>query len=351
MRHLKTTDSRRSERSNSRPSMRRFMLAVVATLILAGNLQASPAMEPAENEPFEFSNRQGIATVTTTVDRSMAQVAEGIRLTIAVRVPAGATVAMPGSAVSLGPFEIIHVADKTDIPDGDDRIWTRVYDLESLMSGTHEIPKISMTLTDRRGESIQRNVVNSQPVPITVSSFLEGKTDPTQFRDLKMVVDLPVISPPSYTHWWVAGGFGLVIATLLLVATLRKHRQLDAHQWAMAELETLGFEQHLEEGRIPLFYSRLTDIVRNYVERRFDIAAPRLTTDEFLARIRDGETLQPAHGKLLQEFMAGADVVKFASYCPESSAGTAVMESVRRFIIETAPENNQSEKILTIQEA
>ncbi len=69
-------------------------------------------------------------------------------------------------------------------------------------------------------------------------------------------------------------------------------------------------------GQTQVFYFRLTDIVRQYVERRFDIAAPKLTTAEFLDQATRHESLDQPQQSLLRVFLSLADLVKFARFEP-----------------------------------
>ena len=59
--------------------------------------------------------------------------------------------------------------------------------------------------------------------------------------------------------------------------------------------------------------ARLTDLVRGYLEQRFNIPATRRTTPEFLASLdRDDTVLDRDSRIFLREFMESADLVKFA---------------------------------------
>ena len=57
---------------------------------------------------------------------------------------------------------------------------------------------------------------------------------------------------------------------------------------------------------------RLTDVVRRYLEERFDFPASRLTTPEFLAHVAGSPELSASERAFLRDFMTGADLVKFA---------------------------------------
>ncbi|MGM0440586.1 MAG: hypothetical protein ACQEP8_05690 [Chlamydiota bacterium] len=77
---------------------------------------------------------------------------------------------------------------------------------------------------------------------------------------------------------------------------------------------------HLQQKHLPQhalynqYYSELTDIVRQYVERQYSIKAPEKTTPEFLEEASK-QQLFPAQQQLaLESFLNRADLVKFAQH-------------------------------------
>ena len=108
------------------------------------------------------------------------------------------------------------------------------------------------------------------------------------------------------------------------------------HEIAAAELERLRGRRLVEEGAFKEYYSALSDIVRRYLEGRFTLRAPEMTTEEFLlATARDGR-LMPAHRRLLGEFMTESDLVKFARHLPTIADSERAWAAARRFVDETA---------------
>lgn len=69
-------------------------------------------------------------------------------------------------------------------------------------------------------------------------------------------------------------------------------------------------------GKTKEYYFRLSDIARRYIENRFNIKAPEMTTEEFLFSLRDSAILSGLHKELLKEFLTLCDIVKFAKYGP-----------------------------------
>lgn len=114
-----------------------------------------------------------------------------------------------------------------------------------------------------------------------------------------------------------------------------------AHELAYEALAALKLK---EKGKIKEYYSELSDIVRHYIENRFEIRAPEMTTEEFLFSLRGSADLTGAHKNLLKEFLSHCDMVKFAKYGPSTQEIEDSFTAAKRLVDETKIEN------LTIQE-
>ena len=125
-------------------------------------------------------------------------------------------------------------------------------------------------------------------------------------------------------------GYGWFWLLLLLPAILiwwiirRRNSRLavELPPWERA-LQALGtLREELANHRIPLEtgFARLTDLVRNYLEKRFEIPASTRTTSEFLSDLdRKSSPLPPAQRPFLRDFLLAADQVKFAKAPPDTT--------------------------------
>jgi hypothetical protein len=77
---------------------------------------------------------------------------------------------------------------------------------------------------------------------------------------------------------------------------------------ALQLMDALAADGHLDPKQ---FYFRLSAVVRRYIERRFDIPAAEMTTEELLPRV-DHLPMEPALSQTLKTFCRAADPVKFA---------------------------------------
>ena len=111
-----------------------------------------------------------------------------------------------------------------------------------------------------------------------------------------------------------------------------------AHERALKALAELRAQRLAETGRVKEFFFELSLIVRRYLEERFSIRAPHMSTDEFLCFLRGSSQLAEPHKQLLESFMNRCDLVKFAKYGPVPREIEESFESARSLIQETQPE-------------
>jgi hypothetical protein len=108
-----------------------------------------------------------------------------------------------------------------------------------------------------------------------------------------------------------------------------------AHVIAFRELEILKNEELWQKGEIKKYYTRLTEILRQYLENRFRVFSLELTTSETLeALLKTGFKKNESYGEL-KSVLTGADLVKFAKYKPESSENEAHFMSSWNFVLQT----------------
>jgi hypothetical protein len=122
-----------------------------------------------------------------------------------------------------------------------------------------------------------------------------------------------------------------------------------AHIIAFRELESLKSEELWQKGEIKKYYTRLTEILRQYLENRFKVYSLELTTAETLdALIKTGFKKNASYNDL-KSVLTGADLVKFAKYNPVASENDSHFQTSWNFVMTTkenflAPDSPEQEK-------
>jgi hypothetical protein len=306
----------------------------------------------------ETAAERGPVSMVVRAEPSEITVGEHVTLTIEVTARDGVEVRMPRLEDTAGAFAVRASRTPPDVPEGGQRRFTHTYELDTFATGDVEIPAVTVGFTDRRPEVDDSGQelageLTGEPLTIRVGSVLAGNEQPTDFRDIKSTVDVPVSSPlaqrwPFWTAIAVAAAATAAIVTALVVARHRRRRAaagriVPPYEWATAQLDALAAEQLIAHARFHEFYFRLTDIVRQYIERRFSIMAPEQTTDEFLAQARTSPVLSDEHKDALGGFLRSADMVKFAKYQPTADEAQHAFTGARSFVDETAPAQQEGE--------
>lgn len=124
-----------------------------------------------------------------------------------------------------------------------------------------------------------------------------------------------------------------------------------AHVIAFRELEILKEEKLWQAGEIKKYYTRLTEILRQYLENRFGVFSLEMTTSETLdALVKTGFRKDETYNTL-KSVLNGADLVKFAKYKPEPAENEQSFENSWHFVSVTKleeaviiPSDNNSKK-------
>jgi hypothetical protein len=114
----------------------------------------------------------------------------------------------------------------------------------------------------------------------------------------------------------------------------RRARILLPYEIALQRLEEIRALMQPASARA--FSTAASDIVRSYIEQRFDIAVTRQTTEEFLRDLDTPNASLALHRSLLGEFLRECDFVKFAAMSLSAQDMESLRQSARAFVLATA---------------
>jgi len=237
---------------------------------------------------------------------------------------------------------------------------TQKYVITAFQDSLHYIPPFPFV--------IDGDTVWSKSLSLKVVQPFKVDTASNSLADIKPVLD------PKFD--WV-GFFVNALLVLLVVALLvlgfilyRKYIQnkpvfektipvevLPAHIIALSQLDRIKNEKAWQQGRIKEYHTDLTDVIREYIERNFDIKSMEMTSEEILEHLHSLRSTQKSAYQVLKQILQLADLVKFAKWNPapdehESSLTNAYLFVNETKIEEVKPlEEVKTEELKTTKEA
>lgn len=203
-----------------------------------------------------------------------------------------------------------HLGQRTD------QVYHLEYDITPLTVGELPLPRIVIPFSIAGSEGKDVGIIAAPEISIRVTS--EVKPSTVDLSELSLnPTPLETVSQWDAGYWTsvTLAGLCLVIAAIIY---LRKHvanrfaTKISSETLAEKRLDALEREKLPSQGKSEEYVTRLTDIVRNYIEAKTRLSVPERTTQEFISTIRqDGRISGPLKDKL-KEFLETADLVKFA---------------------------------------
>lgn len=250
--------------------------------------------------------------------------------------------------------------------------WIESSKIDTTLTSSEQIFKQTVTITAFDSGSY---VFPSLPI-LSLDSLLLTQTDPLSFSVTTIPVDTTAaykdikgnLTTPLSLHeiWLYIKKYGLlflVIAALIAVIIysilkygLRKKGKengskskatpkVKPHITALKALEHLKKKKLWEQGKVKEYYSELSEIIRIYLEGRWEIYAMEMVSSDIIDALRKIEVLEGDIDPLVKMFSI-SDLVKFAKLDPLPTDHDMAFKSAKEFIEKTAETNDLNENKL-----
>jgi hypothetical protein len=203
-------------------------------------------------------------------------------------------------------------------------------------TGFFEIPALPFGINNASFS----DTIKSLPVIFEIQAM---KSDST-IRDIKAIYKVPLsfreIAP------YIIGIIALSLLLWLIIRYLRNRKVKETQKVvevlsepadviALKELARLGEEKPWLNNRIKYYYSRISDILRTYIERRFQTLAMEQTTGEILLSLKN-KHIETADLNRLTDILKLADLVKFAKVIPDPEQNALQIGYAGEFVRSTS---------------
>jgi hypothetical protein len=279
------------------------------------------------------------AMVQASTDVQKIFIGQPIRLTLEATVPDKTPFAWP-VLDSMAHFEKLDSGkvDTTVLPGA--RTYRQSFTVTSWDSGSWAIPRVAFLAGGKK--------VFSDSIRIAVDYTKDSTKD---FHDIKDIIEVP--NPFARYFGWIVAA--VTVVSLALVFWLVSKRKLlkiwvarpvvrlSPYEEALQQLDELQRQQLPESGKFKAHYSRLGEILREYLLRRLGIASFAETSEELIGEIRRNQLLPPVQYDALAEALRMGDFVKFAKYQPGIAESQQHSDAVRA-AIESMEQRARSEE-------
>ncbi len=276
-------------------------------------------------------------TISARFDTDSIWIGEQTGFTITVEQPQGTLVNFPAFSDTLSDkIEVLSVSRPDTTRTGPDMLRiTKSLRVTSFYQGNHytgELPFVFMTDNDQR-------VLHTRPAALMV---LAPEIDSEGgIYDIKAPFGIS-LSLMEILPWILLVLFLAFIAWYISRYYKQKKAGQPAfefrnppepsHVIAIRELRKLKSESLWQKGMVKEYYTRLTEIVRRYIENRFGITAMEQTSGEIIRELQHNDDMAKDVILLLDQCFSLADLVKFARFHPDEENHDMCLTTAFHFV-------------------
>ncbi len=206
--------------------------------------------------------------------------------------------------------------------------------LAPFEEGTYRLPDFAV-LRDADTLLFEGMELEVKTMPVDTAAF--------QIHDIKGQMRYPLtlreLLPWIGLLWLLAV---LVILTVSLIQIRRRRAAGDtaaprdpAYIVALRELDKWRGDKFWAPERQKTFYSGITDTLKTYIEDRFGVDAPEMTTAELFDALRQADDLPADLREELRDLFERADFVKFAKHVASDEDNARALPTAVRFVTST----------------
>jgi len=331
--------------------MRRLLLVLAAATYVGAACGGEDRVETTASAPLVApkdaiakTTERGPVKATVKVWPAKPTLGDAIYVRLEVEAPAGISIDAPFQEAGdqrLGRFRVVGFARETQRHADGGQLHEQTYTLEAQTSGRHRVPPLRLEMLDSRGAGDQAKPqeILTDEVPLEIAPVKTEAVE-AELRPARGTLDPDV----GGTSWALILGIVSIVAVLgsgsvLAIRGMRARRRIEqqrsAYDEAVAHLRELEGRGAPDATTADAWFVELSSIVRTYLEKRYEIRAPELTTEEFLLVATARPELSDAHRQLLIDFLERCDRVKFAGYRPDADESLATLAAARGFVEDT----------------
>lgn len=283
---------------------------------------------------------------TASLDSANILIGDQVKLFLEIDHPKNVMVHFPQVPDSIaGKIEVLNHSgiDTFNLEDEKNLKQIQSYLITCFDSGVYRIPPYWFKINvDGHIDSVPSNGVTLQVHTMAIDTT-KGPTD------IKMPYGAPLTLKEVIPYILGVILIGAIIFLVLYSIKRKKNNKPifskpakpkePAHIIALRELDRIKNEKIWQKDKIKQYYSEVTEVLRNYIEDRFEISAMEKTTDEIIQSFKyRNDLLSEKSFNNLSRILSLADLVKFAKYKPLPDDNNLTLVDTYFFVNETKKE-------------
>ncbi|PKL85671.1 MAG: hypothetical protein CVV22_07150 [Ignavibacteriae bacterium HGW-Ignavibacteriae-1] len=279
--------------------------------------------------------------IKVSADTNNVLIGEHVKLTFEYLGQSDDKVTFPILGDTLGPYDIIEIGNIDTSKSDRNLILKRIVTVTSFDTGMVFLPSIPFVY--ERQDYDTAFVANSDELALYFATVqLDTAAD---LKDIKGPIEIPITFAEMLPY--ILGGLGVALLIVAIVVLLKRRKRkvktpiiekydptIPADLEALQALKELENKKIWQQGRHKFYHSDLTDILRTYIHRIYDINAHELTSDEILSELQSKEP-SPEALDILQKILSIADLTKFAKFTPSDTQNHDSMTMAVAFVNQT----------------
>ena len=209
--------------------------------------------------------------------------------------------------------------------------------LAPFESGTFRLPVLRAF---RRGMDGSTDTLSFEPSEIEVFT-MPVDTATFVIHDIKAQKIYPLTFREVLPYIIVVLCLAAAIVLVVILVRRRKAAGLaagpkePAYIIALRQLDAYKGDKWWAPEKQKQYYSGITDTLKFYIEDRFSIDAPEMTTDELFSALKDCKELSPELYLSARKLFETADYVKFAKHCADRQESSSALSVAVSFVTST----------------
>ena len=115
-----------------------------------------------------------------------------------------------------------------------------------------------------------------------------------------------------------------------------------AEEVALEKLDEIKAEKIWQNGKVKEYHTELTDVIREYISRRYEVSSTEKTSDETLRDLKPKMKDQKDLFERLRKMLSLADLVKFAKWTTTPDENESALLTAYDFVKETTPKEAET---------